>query len=234
VAGFLLHLPGLPARRIWALLVATAVPAALAFTTPREGQAQTGNSVRLEVRLTPDSAPGGTRAPVVRSDNLLGDGRWLSTLRSGLPVRLHYRVETWRSRTGWLDQLTRQVYWDVVVRHEPLLDQYTLLTLFGSRVQERRYATLDALTAALAFAYQINVGPTEPGGYYYSATLEVSTLSDSDLDELERFLEGDLAGDRGREGIGDALGRGATRFLLRLAGLPSLRLEARTRRFVVR
>jgi hypothetical protein len=208
--------------------------ALLALATPRDGQAQAGNSVRLEVRLTPDSAPRGARAPVVRSDNLLGDGRWLSTLRSGLPVRLHYRVEVWRSRSGWLDQLTRQVYWDVVVRHEPLLDQYTLLTIFGSRVQERRYATLDALTAALAFAYQINVSPTETGSYYYTATLEVSTLSDSDLDELQRFLEGDLEGARGREGIGDALGRGATRFLLRLAGLPSLRLEVRTARFAVR
>ena len=207
--------------------------ALLAVATPREGHAQAGNSVRLEVRLTPDSAPRGQRAPVVRSDNLLGDGRWLSMLRSGLPVRLHYRVEVWRSRNGWLDQLTRQVYWDVVVRHEPLLDQYTMLTIFGSRVQERRYATLDALTAALAFAYQINVSPAERGNYYYSATLEVSTLSDADLDELERFLEGDLGEARG-EGLGDALGREATRFLLRLAGLPSLRLEARTGRFSIR
>ncbi len=221
-------------RRIWGLLLIPATGALLAIATPREARAQAGNSVRLEVRLTPDSAPRGARAPVVRSDNLLGDGRWLSTLRSGLPVRLHYRVEVWRSRNGWLDQLTRQVYWDVVVRHEPLLDQYTMLTIFGSRVQERRYATLDALTAALAFAYQINVSPTQAGSYYYTATLEVSTLSDSDLDELERFLEGDLEGGRGREGIGDALGRGATRFLLRLAGLPSLRLEARTGRFSIR
>jgi hypothetical protein len=223
-----------PARRIWALLVVAAAPATLAVAAPREAQAQAGNSVRLEVRLTPDSAPTGARAPVVRSDNLLGDGRWLSTLRSGLPVRLHYRVETWRSRNGWLDQLSRQVYWDVVLRHEPLLDQYTMLTIFGSRVQERRYATLDALTAALAFAYQINVSPDESGNYYYAATLEISTLSDSDLDELERFLEGGLERARGREGLGDALGRGATRFLLRLAGLPTLRLEARTRRFSVR
>ena len=120
---------------------------------------------------------------------LFGDGRWLSTLRSGLPVRLHYRIEVWRSRNGWMDQLTRQVYWDVVLRHEPLLDEYTMLTIFGSRVQERRYATLDALTAALAFAYQINVSPTVQGSYYYSATLEVSTLSDDDLEELERFLD---------------------------------------------
>ncbi|MGH7581557.1 MAG: DUF4390 domain-containing protein [Gemmatimonadales bacterium] len=208
--------------------------ALLALAAPREGHAQAGNSVRLEVQLTPDTAARGQRAPVVQAENLLGDGRWLSTLRSGLPVRLHYRIEIWRSRNGWLDQLTRQLYWDVVVRHEPLLDQYTMLTIFGSRVQERRYATLDALTAALAFAYQINVAPDEPGTYYYTATLEVSTLSDSDLDELERFLEGDLEAARGREGLGDALGRGATRFLLRLAGLPSLRLEERTQRFVVR
>jgi len=208
--------------------------ALLGLTFARDAQGQAGNSVRLEVRLTPDSAPSGQRAPVIRSDNLLGDGRWLSTLRSGLPVRLHYRVEVWRSRNGWLDQLTRQLYWDVVVRHEPLLDQYTMLTLFGSRVQERRYATLDALTAALAFAYQINVSPTERGSYYYTATLEISTLSDSDLDELDRFLEGELEGGGGQAGLGETLERGATRFLLRLAGLPSLRLEARTGRFTIR
>ena len=208
--------------------------ALLACAIPGEARAQAGNSVRLEVRLTADSASGGPRAPVVQAENLFGDGRWLSTLRSGLPVRLHYRIEVWRSRDGWLDELSRQVYWDVVLRHEPLLDQYTMLTIFGSRVQERRYATLDALTAALAFAYQINVSPTQRGNYYYTATLEVSTLSDSDLDELERFLEGDLAPARGEGGLGDALGRGATRFLLRLAGLPSLRLEARTERFTIR
>lgn len=197
--------------------------------------AQEPTAVRLGVRLAPDSSPSGARVPVVRSENLLADGRWLSTLRSGLPVRLHYRVEIWRSRTGWLDLLTRQAEWDVVIRHEPLLDQFTLLTLFSNRVQERRYATVDALSAALAFAYQVNIRPTEPGTYYYTGVLEVSTLSDSDLDELERFLEGDLDEvARSKRNLGDALGRGATRFLLRLAGLPSLRLEARSESFVVR
>ena len=195
-----------------------------------------GAPIRLHVALAPDSSPTGARAPVVRSENLLGaESRWLPALRSGLPVRLHYRVEVWRSRDGWFDQFARQAEWDVVIRHEPLLDQYTLLTLVGLRRQERRYATLDALGAALAFAYQVNVRPEEPGGYYYAASLQVATLSDSDLDELERFLAGDIEeATEGSEGIGDAVGRGATRFILRLAGLPSLRLEARSPRFVVR
>jgi hypothetical protein len=144
-------------------------------------------------------------------------------------------VEVWRSRDGWFDTFARQAEWDVLVQHEPLLDQYTLLTFAGAARQERRYATLDALGAALAFAYQVNVRPAEQGRYYYAASLQVSTLSDSDLDELEKFLTGDL-GRRGDGGgnFGDALGREATRFLLRLAGLPSLRLEARSERFEVR
>ncbi len=209
-----------------ALIAPSMQPAATAQAAP----------VRLLVTLAPDSTPNGGRVPIVRSENLLSsESRWLTALRSGLPVRLHYRLEVWRSRDGWFDNFDRQIEWDVVIRHEPLLDQYTLLTLVGRSRQERRYATLDALGAALAFAYQVNVRLQESGGYYYAATLQVSTLSDSDLDELKRFLAGDMgSAAEGSDGIGDAMGRSATRLLLRLAGLPSLRLEARSSRFVVR
>jgi hypothetical protein len=207
----------------------------MAAGRPQRGAAQASPAVRLTVRLAPDTTPTGSRAPIVRSENLLNDGRWLTALRSGLPVRLHYKVEVWRSRGAWFDAFERQVEWDVVLRHEPLLDQYTLLTLVGGRVRERRYATVDALGAALAFAYQVSARPTQNGRYYYAASLEISTLSDSDLDELQRFLEGDLGEvAQGKEGVGDAVGRGATRFLLRLAGLPSLRLEVRSLSFDVR
>jgi hypothetical protein len=152
-----------------------------------------------------------------------------------LPLRLHYRVEVWRSREGWFDTFVRQVEWDVLVRHEPLLDQYTLLTFFGAARQERRYATLDALGAALAFAYQVKVAPPDPGTYYYAASVQIATLSDTDLDDLERILAGDPdPREEGGQKLGDALGREATRFLLRLAGLPSLRLEGRSNRFSVR
>jgi uncharacterized protein DUF4390 len=218
-------------RRWTGVLTATG----LLLAAPTLARAQDPGAIRLTVRLADDSSASGARAPIVRSEHLLRDGRWLQTLRSGLPVRLHYRVEVWRSRGGWFDDFERQTDWDVVLRHEPLLDQYTLLTIVGGRAQERRYATVDALTAALEFSYQISVAPAMPGRYYYTATLEISTLSDSDLDELRRFLEGDLEGvAKGKEGVGDALGRGATRFLLRLAGLPTLRLEVRSTTFEVR
>jgi hypothetical protein len=219
----------------WQAWVTVVAIGCAAFAAPGPLAAQQPIQVRLEVRLAQDTARNGSRPPIVRSDRLLAEDRWLTSLRSGLPIRLHYRVEVWRSRGGWFDLFQRQAEWDVIVRHEPLFDQFTLLTVSGGRAQERRYATLDALSAALAFAYLVSVQPRSPGTYYYAAVLEVSTLSDSDVDELQRFLEGDLGEvARGKESIGDALGRGATRFLLRLAGLPSLRLEARSPEFRVR
>lgn len=190
-------------------------------------QAQ-GGTPRVEVVLSADT--GAVPVPVVRTLDLLDDSRWPAALGSGLPIRLHYRLEIWRSRSGWLDELERQVEWDVLVRHEPLLEQYSVVTLFGRGRRERRYATLDALSAALAFAYRVAVQPTAPGDHYYAVTLQISTFSESDLAELDRFLRGEADGDGG---VADAMGRGLSRLLLRLAGLPSSRLEARTSKFRV-
>ncbi|MEP7326835.1 MAG: DUF4390 domain-containing protein [Gemmatimonadota bacterium] len=193
--------------------------------------------VRVTVVLTPDTTRSGQRNPEVRTTSgLLEEDRWITMLRSGFPLRMHYRVEMWRSRRGWFDDLVRQVEWDVVVRHEPLLDQYAVNTIMPGQARENRYTGIDPLARALeAVVYRIAFRPPGPGEYYYVASLQVSTLSDSDLDELERFLRGDLgpAASEGRD-LGDALGRGATRVLLKLAGVPSLRLEGRSERFRVK
>jgi hypothetical protein len=198
--------------------------------------AQQPRAASLTVGLTPDTARNGRRDPLVRALSLLSDPRLTSMLSSGFPLRMHYRVELWRSRSGWFDAFERAVEWDVVVRHEPLLDQYAVTTIMPGRTRENRYAGIEPLNAALdGVAFQIAFRVTERGDYYYNASLQVSTLSDSDLDELERFLRGDLgpAASEGRD-FGDAVGRGATRLLLKLAGLPSVRVEGRSSRFRVR
>ena len=192
--------------------------------------------VRVNVLLTPDTAAGGHRNPMVRTSGLLEDDRWISMLRSGFPLRMHYRVEMWHSKSAWFDDLVRQVEWDVVVRHEPLLDQYAVNTIMPGRTRENRYTGVEPLAQALdGVLYQIAFRKPGAGQHYYNASLQVSTLSDSDLDELERFLRGDLgpAASEGRD-FGSAVGRGATRLLLKLAGLPSLRIEGRSERFRVR
>lgn len=216
--------------RLRGLLVAlavlvTAVPAA-------RGQTPDSGQVTLDLSLSPDARPDGSRDPIVQIHRLLGDARWLDMLRSGFPVRLHYRLEVWRSRGVWFDAFEREIEWNVVVRHEPLLDQYSVTTITPSGAREKRYAGLDPLAAALSVPYRIPVQPKGKGEFYYTVTLQVTTLSDSDLDELEQFLRGELGPAAGSDrDFGDAVGRGVTRMLLKLSGLPSLRLEERSGKY---
>lgn len=198
-------------------------------------RAQDSTQVRLEVSLARDSTPNGFRLPLIRTRFLSQDDRWRAMVASGFPVRLHYLVELWRARDGWFDAMDRAIEWDVVVRHEPLLDQYTVTVLDGRRRRESRYATPEALSAALGLWYQGTLPSGATGQLYYSTSLEITTLSDSDLEELERFLKGDLSPAAEGEGdVGGAVGRGAKRLVLKLAGLPSLSLSAQSQRFEAR
>ncbi len=216
-----------PARLL--LLAALTLPSAPSLA------AQGAPGVRLSVALVPDAARKAGQLPEARVTGLLEDDRWTSALLSGLPLRLQYRLELWRERGSWFDAAVRSVVWDVVVRREPLLDQYEVTTVLLGRTRQQRYPDLATLGTALGVAYRIAVRATDKGEYYYVATLSVSTLSDADLDEMDRVLRGETgaATDDGGS-IGDAVGRSARRLLLRVAGLPIMRVEGRSQAFRVR
>jgi hypothetical protein len=166
--------------------------------------------------------------PRVRSTGLLSDGKFVGLMRSGFPLRLHYRLELWKVRASWFDQFVREVTWDAVARNDPLADDFVLIRQGGS---VRRYATPDELSAALDIPFVVTLRPSGSSGgrYYFVARLEVTTLNDTDLQELSRWLSGDVGPVVSGEGnLGEALARGAQRVLVRLAGLPRQRLEARS------
>jgi len=204
-------------RLLWWAALALAPPLAL---TPQVGLAQ---SPTLTVTLQ-------NNLPRIRSTGLLADGKFLGLLRSGFPLRLHYRLELWRVRSSWFDQFVREVTWDAVARNDPLADDFVLIRQGGA---VRRYATSDELAAALEIPYTVTLRPTATSGrFYFVVRLEVTTLNDTDLQELSRWLSGDVGPVVSGEGnFGEALARGAQRVLVRLAGLPRQRLEARSPTF---
>ena len=217
----------LPARLL--LLAALALPAASPLA------AQGADGVRLSVTLVPDASRKSGLLPEARVTGLLEDERWTSALLSGLPLRLHYRLELWRSRASWFDAAVRSIDWDVVVRREPLLDQYSVTTVLLGRTRLQRYPDLASLGTALGVSYRIAVRAGDGGEYYYVANLSVSTLSDSDLDEMDRVMRGEAGAATDDNGnVGDAVGRTARRMLLRVAGLPIMRVDGRSESFEVK
>ena len=180
-------------------------------------------------------APVGAQAPAltvihqngvarVQATALLNDGKFVGLMRSGFPLRLHYRLELWRSRSGWFDQFITGVPWDAVARHDPLADDFVLIQSEIRRVA--RYGTADELERALEIPYRVPLKPKGTGNFYYLCRLEVTTLNDTDLEELTRWLKGDVGpAVSGGGDVGDALSRGVQRLLVRL---PRLTLEARS------
>ncbi|MBW8772452.1 MAG: hypothetical protein JF590_04055 [Gemmatimonadetes bacterium] len=202
----------------------------LAGAAPALGQ---GNArVHLALGLTPDST-GRTFYPKITTVDLIADPRVGSMLASGFPVRLHYRLELYRSRS-LVDAFVRQTEWDLVIRHEPLLDQYQVAEVFRNAQRLYRYAGKEELLAGLAIPREVRLGPRDGGEYYFVVTLEVSTLSDSDIKELEQFLSGDVGpAATGSERVGSAFTNAIRRVLLTVSGLPSLSVDGHTEKFTV-
>ena len=165
--------------------------------------------------------------PRVQTTSLLADGKFVGLMRSGFPLRLHYRLELWRSRSGWFDQYIGEAPWDAVARHDPLADDFVLIRTGGT---VSRYGTPDDLARALEVPYKVPIKVRGSGKFYFLCRLEVTTLNDTDLEELTRWLKGDVspAVSGGGGSVGGALARGAQRLLVRIAGLPRLTLEARS------
>ena len=182
---------------------------------------------RLSVTLSRDSAEE-LRAPVVRAEHLLEDGVFDAALRNGFSVRLHFRLELWR-KTSLFDRLQRDAEWDAVVRLDPLTGEFDLIRTGGD---VEHYTAMEAVSRALAKSFTVELLPPTAGTetrYYFLATLEIGSLSQSELDEVERWLRGDVSpAISSHGGLSNALAVGARRLLIRLSGLPSRRLEART------
>ena len=194
------------------------VLAALAVTA-----AQTAAQAPLAVRVEEG-------APVVDVGDVLDDPALADAVRSGLPLRMRFRIELWRDT--WFDDLVQQATWTSVLAYEPLEQRFLAVGPGADSIG--RYTTYADARAVLEQAYTPPVQPVEEGAHYYLAYLEIETLSLSDLDELERWLRGELEpAVRGDRSVSGAIGTGLKRILVRVLGLPARRYEARSELFRV-
>ncbi|HET6230215.1 MAG TPA: hypothetical protein VFE05_09115 [Longimicrobiaceae bacterium] len=161
--------------------------------------------------------------PVVSAHGVLDDPALRDALSQGLPLRFHLRVELWHK--GTFDALEGSQEISLAVLRSTLEPGYTLDT--GR--SEQRFATLREVDEALQGAFASTLHASGGGRYYYLATLDVETLSLSDIDELRRWLRGEARpAVEGRAPVGRAVGRGLRRAFIRLLGLPTRHYTVRS------
>lgn len=186
-------------------------------------------SPTLAIELQRDSA-GTIAAPVVRAANLMADGSFEGSLRNGFPVRFSFRLALWRDAAIY-DRLIRETTWDAVVILDPVTNTYQLVRTPETRVDN--FAELRTLDSALATPFTVELlPPARAGRFYYLVSLDAESLPLSELDEIERWLRGDLGRAITQRGdVNNAFSRGARLMMIRLSGLPHRSLQARTEKF---
>jgi hypothetical protein len=163
---------------------------------------------------------------------MLSSSQLRDLLRNGFPTRLHYRVDLW-STGGWFNDLKRSVEWDVVVRYDPLDKRFRVARIVGDRVTV--LGSFDQITGAeetIERPFEVPITAPQRGRFYYNATVEVETLSLSDLDEVERWLRGEARpAVRGERNPGTALARGVRTLFVRMLGGDTRAYEVRSSTF---
>ncbi|MFL5528706.1 MAG: hypothetical protein ACJ791_05015 [Gemmatimonadaceae bacterium] len=203
------------------------VAIALAIAAPLDAQ-----KVRVEVLPPPQNA-WADEPPYVTSAGLLSDASMRDLLANGFPARLHYRLERWASG-GWFDDLKAAVEWDVILKYDVLGKKYQLVRVVDKKSEPLgEYPDFESADNAVEAAYRVAISLPKKGQRgYYNLLLDVETLSLSDLDEVQRWLRGELKpAVSGKKNPGTAIGRGLRTLVVRLLGGEKRHYEARTGTF---
>jgi len=171
--------------------------------------------------------------PTISSSGLLGDAAMRDLLANGFPARLHYRLERW-SVGRWFDDIKAGAEWDVIVKFDVLGKKYQLFRIINDVPAELgEFDSLDVAAAAAESPYRARISlPKKGERTYYNLLLDVETLSLSDLDEVERWLRGELKpAVRGQKNPGTAVTRGLRTLVVRLLGGEKRHYEARSGTF---
>ena len=187
---------------------------------------------RVEVQAPPQRA-WAEQAPSVSSTGLLTDAAMRDLLSNGFPARLHYRLERWKSGR-WFDDIQAASEWDVILKYDVLGKRYQVARVVNKKAQSLGdHASLEAAAEAAEAPYQTTISLPKKGQRgYYNLLLDVELLSLSDLDEVERWLRGELKpAVRGERNPGTALTRGVRTIVVRLLGGEKRHYEARSGTF---
>ena len=202
--------------------------AGFVFALPLSAQ----KKVQVAVLAPPDNAWGDV-APTVASSGLLADASMRDLLANGFPARLHYRLERWVSGR-WFDDIKAASEWDVILKYDVLGKKYDVVRVVDKKVEVLgTFPNVDDADDAVEAAYRPAIPLPKKGQRgYYNLLLDVETLSLSDLDEVERWLRGELKpAVNGKKNPGTALGRGVRTLVVRLLGGEKRHYEAKTGAF---
>jgi hypothetical protein len=144
---------------------------------------------RLDIVL---GAMPGQDGPSVQTANLVTDPHTRDLLVNGaFPERMHFKLELWRKGGFFGDDLDGRSEWDVLVSYDPTRQMFNVVRRLENQFEDfGGFSSIAAADGQLARPFRVPLHPSQSGHYYYNLTVEVRTLTETDLAALQQFLRG--------------------------------------------
>jgi hypothetical protein len=184
---------------------------------------------RLEIIL-PAKDKLAAEAPKVRAMGMITSKQTSELIRNGFPARLHFKIERWTGGT-LVNEVKATTDWEVIVEYDALNKVYRVVRATADRATVLgEYKELRDAETKVAEPFQPPIVPPRPGQKsYYTVTLDVEAMSLSDLDEVRRWVKGELRPAMGgKRNPGTAVTSGIRRFFVKLLGGERVRYQANT------
>ena len=167
---------------------------------------------------------------MVQTVGVLSAGRTAELIRNGFPARLHYKLERWTAGT-FVNDVKATSEWEFIIQYDPLAKTYKLIRATAqAAVVLGEYADLKDVDEKLAEPYRPTISLPKPGEKsYYVLSLNVAAMSLGDLDEVQRWLRGELRpAVQGRRNPGTAVSSGLRTLVVRILGGERIVYQATT------
>jgi len=151
-------------------------------------------------------------------------------IRNGFPARLHYKVERWAAGT-FVNDVKATIEWEVIVEYDALANKFRVVRATDAGVTALgEFESLRDADAKIAEPYRVRISlPKKGQKTYYTVKLDVEAMSLSDLEEVRRWLNGELRpAVRGRKNPGVAVTSGVRTLFVRLLGGERVQYDAST------
>jgi hypothetical protein len=188
----------------------------------------------LEIRL-PSPEQVARVGPLVIATDMLSSARARDPLANGFPARFHFVVELW-TEGGLTNQIVRRAEYDVVVALNVVEKKYEVVQSVNDHLLSLgKFDRIEDAEGAVARPTRVPIrAMASSKAFYYRVTLDVQILGASDLDEVNRWLKGELKpAIQGERNPGTAFTRSLRMLASRLLGGETREFEAATPAFRV-
>jgi hypothetical protein len=118
-------------------------------------------------------------------------------INKGVPILFQYKIELWRERPGWFDELQERNEVSYKVRYDPWEKEYSVVQLGRDQTIENALRDQREAIDLLKSTGPVSFSVSDTGKVFYlTGELTIKTMSFTNFKEVESWLKGEISNAR--------------------------------------